>query len=410
LSFGMRRRLVLLLPAIIALANAATETWHDPNDGTSGSYDTTGDNLAIVANAVRTFITGRKTAQDLLHKKHDDWKMYLDDNNLVAYERRNLQYANNAMQNLNAYYRELKYRNIMRNEQLYSENQAYNASVQFNEALIKYINQSEYALQRDSSFLDHQNIELMAEIGVLRDGSYENAADGTGRRTFGLTRQRQSSVQRKLLNYATYKAVEAEAHAMRAIKKSNIVDMTRLRALKNNEMVKNTGLEMHTVTLTAQRNFEQTSKLRMTWKKKNMKERKDLYTAKANTLETSRMALEEVLKDMVIENARLRELNSEYLTQRLQVKIDRDLQKHNYIEALLQRNSARTYRDKMIEQYNDAKTRRDASQTDLHTHVSTEASKFVALTDCEENNRHLERHISILKNRNAGLRNNCYGQ
>lgn len=269
---------------------------------------------------------------------------------------------------------------------------------------------TEYALQRDSSFLDAQNIELLAEVGAVRDGSYEAAAAGHGRRIFGLTRQRQNSVQRKLLNYATYKQVETEAIAMRAIKKANIVDMTYQRAMKNNEQVKNSGLEMHTVTLTAQRNFEQTSKLRMTWKKKNMEERKTMYTAKANTLETSRLALEEVLKDMVIENARLRELNSEYLTQRLQVKIDRDLQKHNYIEALLQRNAARTYRDKMIAQYNDAKTRRDASQIDLHTHVSTEASKYVALTDCEENNRHLEHHISVLKNRNARMRNNCYGQ
>merc|ERR1712159_844736 len=105
---------------------------------------------------------------------HDKWKMHLDWHTLKQNERLNLQYGNNAMVNLNAYYRELNYRNIQRNEQLYSENQAYNASVQFNEALIKYINQSEYALQRDSSFLDHQNIELMAEIGVLRDGSYED--------------------------------------------------------------------------------------------------------------------------------------------------------------------------------------------------------------------------------------------
>lgn len=380
------------------------ETWHNPNTQTSGDIN----DLADAAAAVRTFVAARKTSQDSLHTTHDQWKMNLDHNTLLQYERRNLQYANNAMQNLNAYYREMKQRNIDRNEQLYSENQAYNASVQFNEALIKYINQSYYALARDSSALDAQNIELMAEVGALRDGNTD-----VTRRTFGLTRQRQNSVQRKLLNWANYKAIEALAHSMRADKKHFKIQTTRLRGEKNNHHVNNQGLEMHTVTLTAQRNLEETLKLMEVYKKRNMEKRRDDFQAMASTLETSRNQLEADLKSIVIENARLRELNSEYLTHRLDVKKERDLQKWNYVNALLQRHSAVTYRNKMKQLYDAELIERDTHQTALANEVSTTLlthTNFVSLTDCEEENRYLEQHILSLTQRNAQLRNNCYGQ
>lgn len=388
--------------AVMAVSSVAqVDQWHDPNTATTGQITT----LAHAAAAVRTFIAARKTSQDSLHKLYDEHKRQYDYNTLRANERRNLQYANNAMQNLNAYYRELKYRNIARNEQLYAENQAYNASVQFNEGLIKYINQSYYSLARDASMLDAQNIELMAEIGALRNGN-----TGVTARTFGLTRQRQNSVQRKLLNHANYKAVEALAHTMRAKKETNIVQTTRLRGEKNNEIVKNQGLEMHTVTLTAQRNLEQTSKLMETFKKRNMEERRSIYHSSANTLEANRALLEEKLKQLVISNARLRETNSEYLTQRLDVKKDRDQQRWNYIEALLQRNAVIEYKSAMQNQYEAAKRARDVMQAEIARDVSSEAQRFVQLTNCEEENRHLEQHILVLTQRNAGLRNNCYGQ
>merc|ERR1711988_146476 len=135
---------------------------------------------------------------------------------------------------------------------------------------------------------------------------------------------------------------------MRALKKDYIVKTTTLRGKKNNEIVKNTGLEMHVVTLTAQRNLEQTWKLMETHKKKNMNKRRDNYRDQVPALIAKQLVLETKLKKLVIENARLRELQCEHEEERIVRKKDRDLQKWNYVEALLQRNAAVTYRDKMI--------------------------------------------------------------
>jgi len=272
--------------------------------------------------------------------------------------------------------------------------------------MIKFINQTNIWLDRDSESLDAQNIELLAEIGALRNGNTEGT--GSGARTFGLTRQRQNSVQRKLINYADWQAVMAEAQAMRATKKHYIVQTTRLRGEKNNEIVKNTGLEMHTVTLTAQRNLEQTWKLMETHKKRNMNQRRDNYRDQVPALLAKQLVLETKLKDLVIQNARLRELQGEHEEERIDRKKDRDLQKWNFVEALLQRNAAVTYRDKMIASYNTAKSQRDALQANLALKTTSDANHMVRLTDCEEENRHLEQHKLVLAQRNQLLRTNCW--
>jgi len=275
--------------------------------------------------------------------------------------------------------------------------------VQFNEALIKYVNQSYYGLSRDASFLDAQNIELMAEIGVLRDGN-----TALGGRNFGLTRQQQNSVVRKRNNYDNYIAVETLSHTTRALKKTAIEYTTSLRGLKNNEQQKNIGLEVHPPVLTQQRNFETTTKMKQVARKKAMVQRRSMYNSAANTLEASRETLEATLRDLVIKNGRLRELNSEYLTHRLDAKRDRDQQKWNYIETLLQRNVADTYATSMKTQYEAKLVERDADQTNLETAVTAESDAFISLTDCEEENRHLEKHISQLTQRNHLLNNNCH--
>lgn len=380
----------------------ATESWYGHAVQAGGTVNS----LTTGAAAVRTLIAQRMTTQDKLYNMQDDWKMQLDHNTLLANERRNLQYANNAMTNLNSYYREVKYRNIVRNAQLYAENNAYNASVQFNEAMIKFINQTNFWLDRDTESLDAQNIELLAEIGALRNGN--TVGTGSGVRTFGLTRQRQNSVQRKLLNYADWQQVMAESLAMRALKRWHIIQTTRLRGEKNNEIVKNTGLEMHVVTLTAQRNLEQTWKLMETHKKRNMNTRRDNYRDQVPALLAKQLALEANLKTLVIQNARLRELAGEHEEERIDRKKDRDLQKWNYVEALLQRNTAVTYRDKMKSWFETTKSERDVLQTKLAAKTTSDANHMIRLTDCEEENRFLEQHKLVLKQRNTLLRTNCW--
>ena len=112
----------------------------------------------------------------------------------------------------------------------------------------------------------------------------------------------------------------------------------------------------------------------------------------------------------MIRNARLRELHTEHLTHRLDAKRDRDQPKWNYIEALLQRNTAITYANKMKTLYDAKKLARDNRQVNLADKVTKESVSFISLTDCEENNRHLEQHILVLTQRNALLRNNCWNQ
>ena len=386
---------------LVAVVRAG-ETWHDPNfalDGTIGSGD-----LTAAAAAVRTLIAKRKDAQNDLHNEHDVWKHALDENTLEMWDKLNLTQANADMVALTELYRSWKHRNEVRNAELEAENTALNNTVQVNEQIIKNINQTHYGLERNASMLDAQNIELSAEVGALRDGNLNSV------RYFGLTRQRQNVVQRKLLNKHSYESVEALAHAMRTTKKNLIETVTKRRGEKNNAEVNNEGLEMHPVTHTAQRNLEQTLKLLETHKKKNMNVRRDTFQAQANTLETNRVTLEDQLETLVIQNARLRELYSEALVQRLDVKKDRDQQKWNYVQALLQRNAAVTYKDKMKALYQAAAATRDAENVNYKNRIEARTSKFIEATNCEENNRHLEQHILSLTQRNALLRNNCYGQ
>ena len=141
-----------------------------------------------------------------------------------------------------------------------------------------------------------------------------------------------------------------------------------------------------------------------------MNVRRDIFQAHANTLETNRVTLEDQLETLVIQNARLRELYSEALARRLDVKTDRDQQKWNYVQALLQRNAAVTYKDKMKALYQAAAATRDAENVNYKNRIEARTSKFIEATNCEENNRHLEQHVLSLTQRNALLRNNCYGQ
>jgi len=391
--------LVATIGVLSHVTHGSSEGWYDPLTTGSGSAT----NLATNDAAVRSLIAGRKTGLNMLHMAHDGYKMQLDHHNLLMYERRNLQYAGNAMINTDAYYRELKYRNIVRNERLYAENQAYNASVQFNEELIKHINQTYHHITQDSAALDAHNIELMAEIGAVRNGNVDNTD-----RTFGLTRQRQNSVQRKLLNHANFLAVDALAIAMRAQKKHYIEHVTRLRGEKNDAQINNQGLEMYAVTLVAQRNLETTEKLLETDQMKNMKLRRDDYATQVPALENSRKQLEAKLKNLVIENARARELYGELLERRLDLKKDLILQKWNYVEALLQRNKAVKYKDKMKSRFNAELPLRDASMLEMHNTLKDHINNHVDLTKCEADNRHVERHKSILTHRNALLTHNCW--
>lgn len=384
----------------------ASETWNS-HFGTDikGYFTQTGTvtNLAQSAAAVKTFIQLRKDMQNVMTNTQDIWKRELDHNTLLQYERRNLEYGNNAMSNANMYYQELKYRLLTRNAQLEAENNAYNASVQLNEQVIKFINQTNMWLDTHSEALDAQNIELMAEVGVLRDGH----VDASGR-TFGLTRQRQNSVQRKILNHATWQAVQTLAHADRVLKEKEIKDVTLLRVKKNEAMVANTGHEPHVATLTAQRNMQQTQKLLETHKKRNMETRRDNYKVQVPALTASQLALEAELKSLVIENDRLREIQREREEQRLDIKKDRDLQKWNFIHALLQKNKFLTYAAAMKQAWNATYIERDAIQAELANKTTLRANAMVSLTDCEEENRVLTQHKSVLKQRNAMLCANCW--
>lgn len=392
---GLAALLLLAAPAIASESYYSAHLQTTTNIASGGL--TAGDTL------LRTSMAQHQTAHDNLFNTQDQWKKELDHNTLLQYERRNLQYSDNAMSNLNSYFTNQKLRLIQRNAMLDAENNAYNASVQFNEGMIKFINQTNVWLDSQSERLDAQNIELMAEVGVLRDGH----TDSSGR-TFGLTRQRQNSVQRKLIETANWNMIESQAKAERALKEHYIIATTTLRGKKNNADVLNQGLEAHVPTLTAQRNVEQTQKLMETHKKRNMNTRRANYAAQVPALEASRKMLEAKLKTLVIRNARLRELQGELEERRIDVKKDRDVQKWNYVEALLQKNAAYKYSQTMMASYNTAKAARDTQQTALADFTTKQWNSEIRLTDCEENNRFLEQHKLVLNQRNALLRANCW--
>lgn len=367
-------------------------------------------NLGDATARVRQLIQDRKTSQEKLYTEQDAWKMELDHNTLLSYEKRDLIGKHAAMKYSQMYYNQLYYRTWNRNEQLHAENTALNATVQNFEQLIKNYKQRHFWWSRDTEALDQQNKDLMKEVGAIHNGNTGNGdsqSGGPGARTFGLTKHRQDSVHRKLLNDAYYKAVDTLALAMRADKEKYINHAVEARVLKNNAVVDNTGIESHVVTLTAQRNYELTRKLIETHKKKNEDKRRAQYLAEANALDAKQRLLEAELKKLVMQNERLRELQKEHEEERIDRKKDRDMQKWQYVEALLQRNAAVTYRDKMIAGYTQERATRDAWLKRLSESADRQATYEVSLTDCEEENRHLEQHKMQLTQRNAFLRKNC---
>lgn len=359
---------------------------------------------------VRQLIQERKDAQETLYTEQDKWKMELDHNTLLSYEKRDLNAKHNAMAYSTHYYNQLYYRTWLRNEQLHNENTVTNSTVQVFEQLIKDYKQRHFWWSRDTEALDDQNKMLMREVGAIHNGNTGNGdsqSGGAGSRTFGLTKHRQDSVHRKLLNDAYYKAVDDISLVMRADKEKYINHAVEARVLKNNAVVDNTGIESHVVTLTAQRNYELTRKLIETNKKKNEDVRRAQYLAEANALEAKQKLLEESLKKVVMQNERLRELQKEHEEERIDRKKDRDMQKWQYVEALLQKNAAVTYRDKMIDGYNVERAARDNWLLRMSQSADRQATYEVSLTDCEEDNRHLVQHKKALTQRNSFLRKNC---
>jgi len=224
----------------------------------------------------------------------------------------------------------------------------------------------------------------------------------------GLTVQRQTAAKNKKAENDNFKAVDAIAKARRAEKETQWKHTISERGDLNDEVVKNSGLEAQTVTLAAQSKQQEDDKLVITSRKKNMKERQDGYVAR-NTLEnTKRAALEQQYRQLVIQHARLKELNTELSEERIRVKIDRETQRTNFIEALLQKNAAKTYSAKMRAGLDAEVASRKSIQDSLRVAGETESADDFSRRKCVKESEIYQREIAQLKIRNNDLNSHCY--
>jgi len=336
---------------------------------------------------------------NVLHETQDAWTYQKDANTLKAYALRNLLNQNLAMANAKVYYGDLRDRLTRRNSQLNNWNMALNSSVQLNERIEKFTNQSNCLLDDQTEALDAQNVALLNDIGVLR--TREDP------RTFGLTLARQESVHRKLSEKITWEKVEEISLAHRALKETFAQRSHRLWGEKRDLDTKNDHLEAYIPTLKMQRDLQQAIKLSETWKKRTEETRRTNYADQVPALEASRNALFATLKRLRIDNQKLREHKGHVEMQRASIRQDLLLQKTGEIDSLLQKNAANEHADKMTELYNAARVERDALLHESRTATHTSHDKEHDAILCQEHNRELSKDIAYLTHQNNVLVEHC---
>ena len=176
----------------------------------------------------------------------------------------------------------------------------------------------------------------------------------------------------------------------------------------NDANVKSTTLEQHTVTLEAQRKKQEEDKLAITQKKKDMKERLYAYSVRRTSETSKRAALEQTLRKLIIDNARLKELNTEHSDARIRALADRDKHRQDYIENLLERNAAITYRDKMKAGFDAEVASRKSIQAALRVVEEKALELEFKRAKCENEDRIFRRELAELNKKNADLSAHCY--
>ena len=386
-------------------------SWKNVDTGETGTVTTVADGDA----ALRKMIANKKVVENKIHMMVDERRFHHDESKLAENE---IEWLNveNVVTNVSRYrYAQSKTHLMARNAQLTSDINALNTTVQSTEALSRTEYGIKYGVEVKSEALDEHKQRLLREVGAAhkdatrdRTLTWDEKADAMRVKDAGLTVQRQTAAKNKKSENANFLAVDVIAKARRAEKETWWTRTISERGDLNDELVRNSGLEAQTVTLAKQRDQQETDKLAITTKKKNMKERQDGYNARSVAEEAKRANLQQIYRKLVIEHARLKEVNTELQEDRIRIKNDRETQRVKFVEALLQRNAAVTYSEKMKAVFDAEDASRKFVQDSLTAARAKEVTDDFSRRKCVKESEIYKREIEELKIKNKDLTSNCF--